>query len=633
MRIFRFISSNYFIIVFFFFLNVSVVQSNTITDSLMAILKLSPNDTTRVKNLLALQNELRFNKDTSLHLLKEALELSENLKDNNFISKTNTTLAWWYNSTTKNSDSALAISRRLLERMQNAKFNSGMASAYRTMSVVYAESSLDSAIYYGIKAIEVYKKDKNLDAINKVKINMGGIYHNMKKYDDAIAITKEVLPYFEEKKNLLVLGTAFINLGNFYLSKKNYANAIVYMQKSYECNRLRNDQYGIAYALAQIGGVYIKQAKFNEAKPYYEQALKAGEKINSDEIKYMGHGGLIQIAAANNEWDKVVSFDNKDLKISFLHEPDELKIYELLANAYEKKGDYKRAHENYKQYIELRSKLADKDRLDKADELEAIYQNKEKQNKIELLNKEKEIETAEKNKQRIIRNGIIVLSLVLIALGALLFNRFKLNKKIEQQQALLNERKRISTELHDDLGAQLSTTRMLIGNLKSKNETKDDALIIEKSISMLEDSIYKLRTIMSDLENTTLEKDGYLKATEELINKISSLQNIKFNLSHTGLDERLNKNAEHHLFRITQELVNNTLKYANATKIYIDIVRNDTNVSFLYEDDGAGFDTSNATTGKGLRNIAHRAGSLNAQMELDSSPGNGMRLNLQFNII
>lgn len=633
MRIFRFISSNYFIIVFFFFLNVSVVQSNTITDSLMAILKLSPNDTTRVKNLLALQNELRFNKDTSLHLLKEALELSENLKDNNFISKTNTTLAWWYNSTTKNSDSALAISRRLLERMQNAKFNSGMASAYRTMSVVYAESSLDSAIYYGIKAIEVYKKDKNLDAINKVKINMGGIYHNMKKYDDAIAITKEVLPYFEEKKNLLVLGTAFINLGNFYLSKKNYANAIVYMQKSYECNRLRNDQYGIAYALAQIGGVYIKQAKFNEAKPYYEQALKAGEKINSDEIKYMGHGGLIQIAAANNEWDKVVSFDNKDLKISFLHEPDELKIYELLANAYEKKGDYKRAHENYKQYIELRSKLADKDRLDKADELEAIYQNKEKQNKIELLNKEKEIETAEKNKQRIIRNGIIVLSLVLIALGALLFNRFKLNKKIEQQQALLNERKRISTELHDDLGAQLSTTRMLIGNLKSKNETKDDAVIIEKSISMLEDSIYKLRTIMSDLENTTLEKDGYLKATEELINKISSLQNIKFNLSHTGLDERLNKNAEHHLFRITQELVNNTLKYANATKIYIDIVRNDTNVSFLYEDDGAGFDTSNATTGKGLRNIAHRAGSLNAQMELDSSPGNGMRLNLQFNII
>lgn len=609
------------------------MQSNTITDSLMAILKLSPNDTTRVKNLLALQNELRFNKDTSLHLLKEALELSENLKDNNFISKTNTTLAWWYNSTTKNSDSALAISRRLLERMQNAKFNSGMASAYRTMSVVYAESSLDSAIYYGIKAIEVYKKDKNLDAINKVKINMGGIYHNMKKYDDAIAITKEVLPYFEEKKNLLVLGTAFINLGNFYLSKKNYANAIVYMQKSYECNRLRNDQYGIAYALAQIGGVYIKQAKFNEAKPYYEQALKAGEKINSDEIKYMGHGGLIQIAAANNEWDKVVSFDNKDLKISFLHEPDELKIYELLANAYEKKGDYKRAHENYKQYIELRSKLADKDRLDKADELEAIYQNKEKQNKIELLNKEKEIETAEKNKQRIIRNGIIVLSLVLIALGALLFNRFKLNKKIEQQQALLNERKRISTELHDDLGAQLSTTRMLIGNLKSKNETKDDALIIEKSISMLEDSIYKLRTIMSDLENTTLEKDGYLKATEELINKISSLQNIKFNLSHTGLDERLNKNAEHHLFRITQELVNNTLKYANATKIYIDIVRNDTNVSFLYEDDGAGFDTSNATTGKGLRNIAHRAGSLNAQMELDSSPGNGMRLNLQFNII
>lgn len=618
------------LLLFTFGFNICVLAN---TDSLLTVLNKAKTDSARVEELVQLHQATRFNKDSSFYFIKEAIAVAENSKDIKLITKCVMALAWHYSSTTKNKDSALVVSRNVLERIKKANYKVGEAWVYKIMSLVFAESKLDSSVYYAIKAMKLYKEEKNIRGENSIKINIAGVYNNMKKYREAIAVSMEALTYSIEVKNYHYAGTACVNIGNSYLSLNQYDSAIIYMHKSYEYNKLREDPYGEAYALAQIGHIYLKQKKYKEAYPFFKQAVDNGIKINSDEIKYMGHGGLIQIAAANNEWNKVVSFDNEDLKKSFLHEPDELKIYELLALAYEKKGNYEKAYENYKQYIELQSKITDKERLQKADELEAIYQNKEKQNKIELLNKEKEIEAAEKNKQVLIRNGIIVLSLVLIALGALLFNRFKLNKKIEQQQALLNERKRISTELHDDLGAQLSTTRMLIGNLKSKNETKNDAVIIEKSIGMLEDSIYKLRTIMSDLENTTLEKDGYLKATEELINKISSLQNIKFNLSHTGLDERLNKNTEHHLFRITQELVNNTLKYANAKKISVDIVRNNNCVTFLYEDDGAGFDTGNATTGKGLRNIAHRAGSLNAQMELDSSPGNGMRLNLQFNII
>lgn len=602
-------------------------------DSLILKLNSTIEDTVRIKTLLELHKVYRFNTDSSLYYLRQATALAENIKDNNFIARTQVAFAWHYITTTKKQDSALYIARTLLERMQKVRYLDGMAKACNTITVVYAETQLDSAVYYALKTIELHQKNNNINGVNSVKINLGGIYHNMKKYDEAIAVAKEVLPYFEEIKNYHYAGTVCINLGNYYLSLQNFDSAVVYMQKSYAYNKLRGDAYGEAYALAQIGNVYLEQNKFNEALPFFKQAVSGGKQINSDEVKYMGVAGLIKIAAHNNNWDEVLVYDTEELDSAALNEADELSVFEMLSKAHEAKGNFAKSLNYYKKYILLRSRTENNERLQKADELEAIYQNKEKQNKIELLNKEKEIEAAEKNKQLLIRNGIIVLSLVLIALGALLFNRFKLNKKIEQQQALLNERKRISTELHDDLGAQLSTTRMLIGNLKSKNETKDDAVIIEKSIGMLEDSIYKLRTIMSDLENTTLEKDGYLKATEELINKISSLQDIKFNLSHTGLDERLNKNTEHHLFRITQELVNNTLKYANAKKISVDIVRNNNCVTFLYEDDGAGFDTGYATTGKGLRNIAHRAGSLNAQMELDSSPGNGMRLNLQFNII
>ena len=209
---------------------------------------------------------------------------------------------------------------------------------------------------------------------------------------------------------------------------------------------------------------------------------------------------------------------------------------------------------------------------------------------LELGKADKALKDQQLSKERFLKKGLIILSVMLLLFGGLLFNRYKLQKKIENQNALLVERKRISNEIHDDLGAQLSTARMFLNSIKSNDDEKQNYSLVQHSIGIIDSSINDLRNIMDELQSTTLHQKGYISATEELINKINTLGQVVFSLSCNGIEKRLDQKVELQLFRITQELINNSLKYANAKYVSIDLVIRENTIVFLYEDDGKGFD-------------------------------------------
>jgi len=234
--------------------------------------------------------------------------------------------------------------------------------------------------------------------------------------------------------------------------------------------------------------------------------------------------------------------------------------------------------------------------------------------------------------QQITSNILFGTIIIIILFSALLFNRYQLKKKIESQQALLTERKRISHELHDDLGSQLCAVKLFLNDIK-KNETIKNNELLENSLSLVDASIKDLRLIMDDLQTSTLLKNGYLAATTELVNKISQLKEIKFSLSHYGLQNRLCQKKETNLFRITQELINNTLKYAQAKNVTIDVLNRDNNLILMYEDDGKGFNLQSAKTGYGLNNIQSRSNALGGTVAFDSWPGAGFRATIEIPLL
>ncbi len=213
-----------------------------------------------------------------------------------------------------------------------------------------------------------------------------------------------------------------------------------------------------------------------------------------------------------------------------------------------------------------------------------------------------------------------------------MIQRSKIAKE-RRQKALEQERNRISRELHDDLGAQLSTARMFISSLKNNNSNGNTSEAIDNSLGLLDSSISDLRKIMHDMHSSVLLEKGYLAATEELVNKINQLHIIKFTLSHHGIDKRFDEKTEHQLYRITQELVNNSMKYAKAKNVSLELLCRDGKIILMYEDDGIGYDLKTVKRGNGLKNIETRAKLVGGTAEFDSMPGAGARTIIEIPLV
>lgn len=203
------------------------------------------------------------------------------------------------------------------------------------------------------------------------------------------------------------------------------------------------------------------------------------------------------------------------------------------------------------------------------------------------------------------------------------------NRQLEKARALKNK---IELDLHDDLGSKLSTLRLFLKRLQIQKNA-DNSLLLDNSLRLLDTSIGDLRQMMNELQTSILVEKGYITATEELINKINYLQQINFILTHNGFNKRFEHKTEYNLFRITQELVNNTLKYADAKSVTLSIVNRDDKIIFMYEDDGKGFDVRCDRKGFGLRNIASRSEFLGGTVEFDSMPGKGFRTIIELPLV
>jgi signal transduction histidine kinase len=186
---------------------------------------------------------------------------------------------------------------------------------------------------------------------------------------------------------------------------------------------------------------------------------------------------------------------------------------------------------------------------------------------------------------------LITIALLSLPVGIFKYTASELryyNHQLERARALKNK---IELDLHDDLGSKLSTLRLFLKRIKIQRADANSVLL-DNSLHLLDTSISDLRQMMNELQTSILVEKGYIIATEELINKINYLQEISFILTHNGFSRRFDQKTEYNLFRITQELINNTLKYANAKVVTLNMVSRDDKIIFMYEDDGAGFDVN-----------------------------------------
>ena len=193
-----------------------------------------------------------------------------------------------------------------------------------------------------------------------------------------------------------------------------------------------------------------------------------------------------------------------------------------------------------------------------------------------------------------------------------------------------NERRRLAGDLHDSVGGMLSTIRM---GLTSIGKQLPDPQMIEQSKRMLDDTLTSVRRISLDLMPATLEKFGLIPALREICERFQAAAVIPVAFNEHGEVQFIERKRELKIFRIVQELMNNAVKHAQATRINVD-VNAESELRICVEDDGIGFDPSFKTTvgpngsGLGLYNMESRARLLNARLDFDTQIKKGSKITL-----
>jgi len=193
------------------------------------------------------------------------------------------------------------------------------------------------------------------------------------------------------------------------------------------------------------------------------------------------------------------------------------------------------------------------------------------------------------------------------------------------------ERERFAKDMHDGLGPLLSTIKLYVNELESADTTIEEKENYIKEINiMLDEAVTSTREISNNLMPRIIKEYGLIKAIDSFCQKVNNMHKVDIQLENEGIDERLHRDLQLILFRVISELINNSLKHANAKKISIKLKKNDDKISLAFEDDGIGFDMSkvmnNKQTGIGLKNIISRVKSVNGQCIFKSLEGYGFKI-------
>ena len=173
---------------------------------------------------------------------------------------------------------------------------------------------------------------------------------------------------------------------------------------------------------------------------------------------------------------------------------------------------------------------------------------------------------------------------------------------------------RLARELHDGVGPLLTTIKLYVQNKIDQSEHK------ESLKTMIDTTINEIRQMTNILMPTSLDKFGIGATLSNYVNNIQ--KSIKTSILFEDLTKenasKISKEQEINIFRIVQELINNSIKHSNATKIRITLTEFDHLLSLFYFDDGIGFDIEKVKLGSGITNIKERVEIFDGTLEIDS---------------
>jgi PAS domain S-box-containing protein len=191
------------------------------------------------------------------------------------------------------------------------------------------------------------------------------------------------------------------------------------------------------------------------------------------------------------------------------------------------------------------------------------------------------------------------------------------------------ERRRYSEDLHDGLGPLLSTIKLYVNQMKSQKVSQDEeSEMFNYANELLDEAILTTRNIANNILPGSIVDNGLIAAVNFFCHQVIASRALAINFS-SNTTLRFEQHIESNTYRIIIELLNNTIKHANAKNVTIQILLEDNFLLLKYNDDGVGYEDISHREGLGMGNIKNRANSLNAISRFQSEKNKGMLFDMR----
>jgi len=494
-----------------------------------------------------------------------------------------------------------------------------------------------------MEALTYFEQKGEQKDLADIYIRLHNLYKAMNRYEDAIFFGEKTLLLHSDTLNSEYI-SVLLNLSISYYSVRPQQNekALEYLQKALQIAGLTGNAELEAIAYNHIARIYFQQNRINESEVYYRKALAFFKEEIFPNDFCIANIGLAKIAMFRNDFIQAEERGLKNLVLSRRYglRSSERNTLSFLWELSAAKNDYI-GRNLYKDAVDSIQQVVMNETVVRAiEELSIKYETEKKEIRISLLEKENRLMTV----LSFAGGGLLLLSLVslfLLWLWTVQKRRLAESqiKQLKQEKQLIatqsvfdgevQERTRLARDLHDGMGSKLTAMKIYLEKLK-RNAKFDDAGMEQFNNAMiaLDDSVQEMRRVSHNLMPETLSREGLKPAVDDFCRSMSS--QIVFN--YYGDESRLDLKLEALIYRCILELVNNALKYASASQIMVQIIREADGLAFTVQDNGCGFDSTVIHKGIGLENIRTRVASVGGNIQIDSKIGVGTEVNVELRI-
>ncbi len=621
-------------------------QTISLKDSLRTIFRKAKQDTSTVNALMEYGKAMTEESvDSATIYYKKALALSRNLNFKPGIYRYYLNYTYMVGIRNSNIKEALRLAKELEAFAQKEKSNKFLSGAYFIHAIVFQENSqYDSSIYYYEKTLKFFEKINNTADITTVYGNLSSIYRNQKMFDLAMEYNTKALNVDIKLKDTLEIISDYVNRSIIYYDKKDILGEEKCNREALRLAELIKSPYRIMVCVTNLASMFDDRQMFDSSLFYNEKAYKLSEKygasINTLEIlldisntyvkkkDYLQANKYLQLAATK--------YDTKQLSIS-----KQLFLTELKINIYKAVGKYKDAAELFLDYNKLRDSTTNIATQEKILE----FNNKLKKAESEKVILSKEVEI---NKQKTWLYLLSISGIALLLLG-FLFYRYQ-NKKqeaknqqiklLEQEnefvavksslEGQLNERVRISKEIHDDLGSSLTSISLLTEVLKTKIDGVNipEVAKISATSARMVDSMNEIVWALN-VHNDTL--DSLVAFIRKYARDFLQDTSIKLVFEEdVNQDFTLQGNVRRSIYLVVKEAINNVVKHADAQQVNLNIQADNNKLTIVIEDDGKGINEAKKSAfGNGLRNMKQRIEDIGGTFAMYQTKG--MVISIEYN--